>query len=68
MKCCSYLKGVVQPVDRRGVHGTDHLQHSIKVVEFLKNLQDLDDPRHDSDSFLQILRFYDTPAENVHHL
>ncbi len=57
---------MVQPVDRRRVHGTDHLQNSIKVVKFLKNLQDFDDPRHDGNAFLQVLRFYDTPAENKH--
>lgn len=61
-----YLEGVIQSVDRRRVHGTDHLQDSVKVVQFLENLQDLDDPRHDGDSFLQVLRFYDTPAERTH--
>lgn len=39
-----YLKGVVQSVDRRRVHGTDDLQNPVEVVEFLKNLQDLNDP------------------------
>lgn len=57
---------MVQSVDRRGIHGADDLQNAVEVVEFLKDLQDLDDPRHDGHSFLQVLRLYDTPAERKH--
>lgn len=39
-----YLKGVVQSVDRGGVHGADHLQNPVEVVELLENLQYLDNP------------------------
>lgn len=57
---------MVQSVHWRRIHGTDHLQNAVEVVKFLENLQDLNDPWHNSYSFLEILRFYNTPKENRH--
>lgn len=60
-----YLEGVVEPVYRRRVHGTDHLEDAIKVIELLKDLQDLDDARHHGCTLLQVLRFHNTSEENT---
>ena len=57
-----YLEAVVQPVDRGRVHGADHLQNPVEVVELLEHLQDLDDPRNHCDTFLQVLRLHYAPA------
>lgn len=60
-----YLKGVVEAVHRRRVHGADHLEDAVKVIELLKDLQDLDDARHHGYTFLQVLRLHNTPKENT---
>lgn len=60
-----YLEGVVEPVHRRRVHGADHLEDAVKVIELLEDLQDLDDARHHGYALLQVLRFHDTPEEST---
>lgn len=56
---------MVEPVYRRRVHGADHLEDTVKVIELLKDLQDLDDAGHHSYTLLQVLRFHNTPEENT---
>lgn len=58
---CAHLKRVIESVDGRGVHGTDHLQDTVEVIQLLKHLQDLNDPGHHGHALLQVLRLYDTP-------
>lgn len=62
--CEVYLEGVVEPVYRGRVHGADHLEDAVEVIELLKDLQDLDDAGHHGYALLQVLRFHNTPEEN----
>lgn len=55
---------MVEPVDRDRVDGTDNLQHSVKVVELLENLQNLYDPRHHGHPLLQVHRLDNTPEND----
>lgn len=60
-----YLEGVVEPIHRRRVHGADHLEDAVKVIELLKDLQDLDDAGHHGYALLQVLRLHDTPEQSA---
>lgn len=53
-----YLKCVIQPINCCGVHSTDNLKDTIKVVQLLKNLQDLNYPAHYNYSLLEVFCFY----------
>lgn len=61
----THLKGVVEPVDGDRVDGTDHLQHAVKIVQLLENLQNLYDPRQHCHSLFQVHHLHNTPESDT---
>lgn len=53
-KWTGHLKGVVQTIHRYWVDGAYNLQNSIKVIELLKHLQDLNNTREYSNPLVHV--------------
>lgn len=56
----TYTECMLKSVYRCRVESTDYLQDTVEVVQLLKYYHDLNTPAHNGNSFLQILRLYDT--------